>query len=228
MNAQSFFRISGLALVIGSVIRLAAEFVSAFFYGSTTSYANNPINVLTDYVLAAATILILLGLPGVYGSRAHGFGVVGLLGMVSLFAASSLTGVFANLEAAMVDPWLATQAPSFANGFGPPPFFAFFNVEELLLVVGSVLLAIPLLRGRVSPRWPAFGLLLSVVVGIVSFFLFISPSSTLAASFMGTLPSMLLLVALGGLGYQTWSEPSGSAARVTTPAEARTGATSTP
>lgn len=208
MNAQSFFRLSGLALVVGSVVSFVFQLVSAFFYGNTTTYANQPVNIIADFVLAAATILLLLGLPGVYASRAQGFGVVGLVGMASVFTAGIMVGVFVNLQGAMVDPWLATQAPSLANGFGPPPFFAFFNVAELFLVVGSVLLAIPLLRGRVSPRWPAFAFLLSVVVGIVNFFYLPSLTSTLASSLMGTVAPMLLLVALAGLGYQTWSKPT--------------------
>jgi hypothetical protein len=205
MNAQSFFRLSGLALVVGSVVSFAFRLVSAFFYGNTTTYANQPLNIITDYVLAAATILLLLGLPGVYASRAQGFGVVGLVGMALVFTAGIMFGVFGNLEGAMVDPWLATQAPSLANGFGPPPFFAYYNVEEVLLVVGSVLLAIPLLRGRVLPRWPGFAILLSVVVGVVSFFLF-ADASTLPSSLGAKVPSLLLLVALAGLGYQSWSK----------------------
>ena len=207
MNTQSFFRLSGLALVVGGVISFVCRLVSAFFYGDTTTYANQPINIIADYALAAASVLLLFGLPGVYASRAKGFGVVGLVGMALVFIAGIMLGVFGNLETAMVDPWLATQAPSLANGFGPPPFFAFFNVEELLLVIGSILLAIPLLRGRVSPRWPGVALLLSVVVGPIGFFLFSIPT-TLASSLMGQVVPLLLLVALVGLGYHTWSKPA--------------------
>jgi hypothetical protein len=223
MNAQSFYRLSGLALVGGCVLSFVFRLVSAFFfYGDTTTYANQPINVIADFALATATILLILGLPGVYASRAGGFGVVGLVGMALIFTAGIMLGVFGNLVGAMVDPWLATQAPDLANGFGPPAFFAFFNVEELILVVGSVLLAIPLLRGQISPRWPGVALLLSVVVGSVGFFLFAIPT-TLASSLMGEVAPLLLLVALAGLGYQTWSKPIPDSA----PAGTRVGATST-
>jgi hypothetical protein len=128
-----------------------------------------------------------------------------------VFTAAIMIGVFANLWGAMVEPWLTTRAPTLANGFGPPAFFAFFNVEELALVVGSVLLAIPMLRGRVSPRWPAFALLLSVAVGVVTFF-FVVDAATLAASVADAVPHVLLLIALAGLGYQAWSKPTPEAA----------------
>jgi hypothetical protein len=192
-----------------------------FFYGNTTTYANQPINVITDYALAAATILVLLGLPGVYASRADAFGLLGLAGMALIFTAGVMLGVFGNLIGAMVDPWLATQAPNLANDFGPPPFFAFFNIEELCLVIGSILLAIPLVRGQVSPRWAGITLLVSVVVGAVGFFLFAIPTS-LASSLMGEVAPWLLLAALAGLGYQAWSNPVPGAA----PAGTRVAATS--
>jgi hypothetical protein len=222
MSTQGFFRLSGLALVGGSVLTIVFRIVSAFFYGDTTTYANQPMNIITDFALAAATILLLLGLPGVYASRAQGFGVVGLVGMALVFIAGMMLGVFGNLVGAMVDPWLATEAPDLANGFGPPAFFAFFNVEELLLVIGSILLAIPLLRGQVSPRWPGIALLLSVVVGSVGFFLFAIPTN-LASSLMGEVAPLLLLIALAGLGFQTWLKPTPD----TAPATTRMGATST-
>lgn len=207
MNTQSFYRISGLALVVGGVLSFVFRLVSAFFYGDTTTYANQPINILADFGLAAATILLLFGLPGVYASRAQALGILGLIGMALVFMAGIMLGVFGNLMGAMVDPWLATQAPNLANSFGPPAFFAFFNVEEVLLVVGTILLAIPLLRGQVSPRWIGIALLLSVVIGSAGFFLFAIPTS-LASSLMGQVAPLLLLVALASLGYQTWSKPT--------------------
>jgi hypothetical protein len=207
MSAHSFFRLSGLAVVLGSIAGFLCQLFGSFFYGNTTAYANQPLYALNEFVLATATILLLLGLPGVYGSRAKGFGIAGLVGTVLLFTAEVMIGVFANLWGAMVDPWLATQAPSLANGFGPPAFFAFYNIEEIALVVGSVLVAIPLLRGRVSPRWPAFALLLSVVLGVITFF-FGADANTLVVSLADAVPHILLLAALVGLGYQAWARPT--------------------
>lgn len=188
-------------LVIGAVIGVVCQIIGHFSYGPTSS-ANQPLNVITDFALAGATILVLLGLPGVYASRAQGFGVTGLVGIALLFAAAAMVGVFANLYAAMVEPWLATQAPRLVDGFGPPAFFAYFNVAEVLLVVGSVLLAIPVLRRRVLPRWTGFVLALSVVVGVSTFFAALPDSLGL----LYAAGPVMLLLALAGLGYQAWSE----------------------
>jgi uncharacterized membrane protein YadS len=74
--------------------------------------------------------------------------------------------------------------------------------------VGSVLLAIPLLRGRVSPRWPAFILLLTAVAVVVTTFLYNAASSSRVSSLIGVISPMILFVALAALGFQTWSHPT--------------------
>ena len=81
-----------------------------------------------------------------------------------------------------------------------------------------------MLRRRVSPRWPAFALLLSVVVGVPIYFAaFPNP---LAGSMAYTAPSLVLLVALVGLGYQTWSKPTSHTVGVPAVAGTRIEATS--
>jgi hypothetical protein len=209
MATQRFFRLSGLALLIGGVVSFVTSFGGAFFYGQTTSYANQPLYIVTNVVLAAATILALLGLPGVYASRAQGFGVVGLVGAALIFTVGCIFGVFLNLVNAIVIPYLATDAPNLANNSnGPPGLFVLFIVGSIFSAVGPVLLAIPLLRGRVSPRWPAFVLLAGAVYGVVSFFVTNGPGSSLISNLLSAISPMILFVALAALGFQTWSHPT--------------------
>jgi hypothetical protein len=206
LTAGSLSRISGLALVAGCAISAVFRIVANLFFGSTTDYANQPIFIASEFVLAAATVLLLLGLPGVFAARAQGFGLIGLFGVALVFTESIMVGIFANLWGAMADPWLATVAPSLANGFGPPPLFAYYNIAEVALVVGSILLAIPVLRGRVSPKWPAAVLVLSVVIGAVFFFWIPSLPPTLVPSLLATVPDILLWIALAGFGYQAYAK----------------------
>ncbi len=208
MSTRSLVRLSGLVLIIGAVVSSVCLVIGGFYSAPTSSNANQPLNVIAEFALAGATILVLLGLPGVYAGRAKGFGITGLVGIALVFVAAAMVDFFGNLYAAMVEPWLATQAPKLADGFGPPPFFAYYNVAEVLLVAGSILLAIPVLRGRVSPRWTGFALLLSVVVGVGTFFFDAFPSSLASGLLIAAAPIMLL-GALAGLGYQAWSEEAG-------------------
>ena len=208
MDTQRFFRLSGLALVIGGVVSFVFQLGSVFFYGDTTSYATQPLFITDNVVLAASTIVVLFGLPGVYASRAQGFGKIGLVGVALIFATGSTLGLFFPLLGAIVFPWLSTQAPSLANSSGPPGFFPFFIIGSVFLVVGAVLLAIPLLRGRVAPRWAAFVLLLSAVAGVVSFFATAGPSNSLVSSLVGVISPILLFIAFIALGYETWRHPT--------------------
>jgi hypothetical protein len=210
MATRRFFRLSGLVLAAGGAVSVATSFGGAFFYGQLTSYANQPLFVVTNIVAAAATVLLLLGLPGVYASRADSFGVVGLVGAALIFTQGCMLGIFVSLQSAIVDPWLATHVPSLANDMSNEPagYFFVFVFGSIFLVVGSVLLAIPLLRARLSPRWPAFILLLAAVIGVVTFFIHNGTSNSLISLLIDQISPMILFVALAALGLQTWSHPT--------------------
>ena len=214
MNTQSVFRLSGSAVVVGALVSVAAHLIDGLTYRDPIAY--------TSYAMAAGGILVLAGLPGVMASRAQGFGVAGLLGVALVFAANCMTEVFGSLQSAMVDPWLAAQAPKLAAGFGPPPFFAFFNIAEGLLVLGSLLIAIPIVRGLVAPRWPGFVLLASVVIGIPGYFLFALATDPFG-NLMGQVPVVLLSIALAGIGYQAWLKPEPQVAATTARPQAASG-----
>ena len=203
LDTSAFIRLSGLAVLLACAGNAVLETVEGF--------APQPGYIASQYAIGILTVVLLFGLPGVYASRAHGFGVAGLTGFVLIFAQSVMVGVFGNLYGAIVDPWLASEAPNLAQGFGPPPLFAYYNIAEIALVLGTVLIAVPILQGRVSPRWAAVVLLISVPVGAVLFFYTPSlPGNSLAASLLSAVPEVLLWSALAGLGYKTWTMPTGT------------------
>lgn len=195
VNVKSFFRISALAVIgacgTGAVLRVAEAFVG------------NPGAIAIQYALAVVTVVLLLGLPGLFASGARGYGLAGLIGIALIFVASVMVGVFGNLYGAMVDPWLAAQAPNLANGFGPPPLFAYYNLAEVAVVLGTVLLAIPIVRGRVMPRWAGWMLLASVPIGAVLFFYVPSLSNDAIAGLLSAVPDVLLWLALAALAADT-------------------------
>jgi hypothetical protein len=118
-------------------------------------------------------------------------------------------GLFLSLYGALVAPWLADQAPSLVAASAPLPagVVVAFGAGLLAELVGTVLLAIPFVRGRVRPRWvgyllPAAALL--TVAGVV-----VAPSgpaADLAVNLLSNLGPVLLMVALGALGARMWSE----------------------
>jgi len=201
LEVKSFIRLSALAVVAGCSAGVVLEVIEAF--------APNPAAVAIQFALALVTVVLLLGLPGLFASSASGYGLAGLIGVALIFVESAMVGVFGNLYGAMVDPWLAAQAPDLAKGFGPPPLFAYFNLAEVAVVLGTLLLAVPIVRRRVAPRWAGYVLLVSVPVGLVLFFYVPSlPNQSLAAGLLSAVPDVLLWLALAGLAVDKWTRPA--------------------
>ena len=203
LDVKGFLRLSALAVIAGCGASAVLEVVEA-----TTNAATIPIN----FALAAFSVLLLVGLPGLFAGRARGYGLSGLIGVALIFVATVMVGVFSNLYGAMVDPWLASQAPDLAKGFGPPPLFAYYNLAEVAVVLGTVLLAIPIVRRRVVPQWAGWVLLVSVPIGVVLFFYVPSlPSDSAVAGFLSAVPGVMLWVALAGLARDAWKTTSSAA-----------------
>jgi hypothetical protein len=115
--------------------------------------------------------------------------------------------VFFGLLQALVLPFIVAQVPQMPEGAGPDGLFLMFILGTLAQAVGSVLLALPILRGRVAPRWAGYCLVAGAVVAVIGFFLS-GPSGPpgVPAIIANTLSGVLLLVPLGWFGYGLWSE----------------------
>ena len=76
----------------------------------------------------------------------------------------------------------------------PPAWTPFFLVSLVGQVLGILLLAIATLRARVFPRWTAWLLIATLVVGVVSFVPFIPEA-------LSNLAAIIASVAVAGFGY---------------------------
>ncbi|MBV9356036.1 MAG: hypothetical protein JO023_10975, partial [Chloroflexi bacterium] len=84
----------------------------------------------------------------------------------------------------------------------------FFVLGTLVEVVGSLLLALPMLRGSMRPRWAGYVLVVSAVLAAVSFFLNGPGSATNALTIaLNIAPAALLVLVLGWLGYDLVTAP---------------------
>jgi hypothetical protein len=212
MSSGEAFRLAGLGLVVGAVLSFVGTVLSTFLFSGNdpTPYAGNALFVPIDLLSFVGTALLLLGVPVLYLSRPEGWGVLGLIGFVLLFATGLMFGVFFSLFSALLLPYLVQHAPATVKGNGPPAFFPFFIVGTVFQVISLLLLAVPILRGFVAERWVGYVLLAAAVLGVVSFFLGGSngPTNPLI-SLISNLSPLLLFVALGWLGYLLWKAHSG-------------------
>jgi hypothetical protein len=219
MSPTQLYKLSGLSLILGAVLSFVAGLLGAILFvgNDPTPYAGNALFMPINLISAAGAALLVLGLPGMYGRYAGGLGVVGLIGMVLVFVTGLMFGVFLNLLGALIIPYLVAHAPDAMKGNGPPALLPFFIVGNVLFVVGDILLAIPMLRGRVQPRAVGYVLIGSAIFGIIGFGInFLNAPSNVAVSVLGFTAPLLLFVALGWLGLRMWSEESMGEERVET------------
>jgi hypothetical protein len=113
----------------------------------------------------AMSLFGLLGMTGLYARQAEAAGWLGLAGYVLLSLWLALLLPYTFFEAVIL-PLLATEAPTFAEGFlgmvgGPAGettfgvLAALWTLLGVLLVLGGLLFGIATLRAGILPRWPA-------------------------------------------------------------------------
>jgi hypothetical protein len=209
MSPAQLFKLSGAALALGGLVSLVAYTVANILFPnqSDPTYAANSLYVPLYLAGFVGAVLLLLGLPGLGVEAARRVGLPGLLGVVLLILAVAMFGVFFTLLQAIIFPYLAERAPQIiADETGPPGFFPFFIIGTLALVVGSLLLALPLLRGRFRPRWVGYALVGTAFLSVVTFLLNEPDSSAITLNTLVDLISTdLLFVALGWLGAELYA-----------------------
>ncbi len=152
MSSREAFRLAGLALMVGAVLAFVGSLLNTFLFtgNDPTPYAGNPLFVPVNILSALGSALLLLGLPVLYLSRPEGWGVLGLIGFVLVFATGLMFGIFFSLMSALLLPYLVQHAPDTVKGNGPPAFFPFF-----IAGTGSGLARIPALDGARPAAGPA-------------------------------------------------------------------------
>ena len=212
MTTSQLYRTSGLSLVIGAIAFVVHIVLRSLLTAGVDQliFAKQGLWVPINALGLGGAMLVLMGLPAMYARMAVPAGLFGLVGVVLVAVAWTFFGVFLSLYAAILLPWLADKAPALVAPGAPLPaeFIIAFIAGLSVWLAGSVLLAIPFIRGDLQPRWvghvlPASGLW--VVVGS----LVIAPrgpAANPAINLLSNLGPVLLLVAVGYLGSRLWTE----------------------
>ncbi len=212
MTSAQLFRISGLCLVTGAIVFVVhvvlRSVVTAGPEAAVFAQENVWIPINTLGVVGAG--LVVLGLPGVYARSAGSVGLCGLAGVALLSSAWLFFGLFLSLYSVLVLPWLADQAPSLIADSAalPAAFIIAFIAALLAWLAGAALLAFPFLRRRAQPLWVGYGLLVSAIWMVVGNLVIAprGPASNVAVNLISNMGPVLLLIAVGALGYRTWTE----------------------
>jgi hypothetical protein len=170
----------------------------------------------------AMSLFGLLGMMGLYARQVKEADRLGLAGFLLLSLWLVFILPFTFFEVFFL-PLLATEAPTFAEGFlgiltGSASeinfgvLAALWKLSGVLLLLGGLVFGIATLRAGILSRWPA-GLL---AVGCV-----LSPASALLPHEIQPLAAVPIGVGLAWLGYVLWSERSERRERASEPAPGR-------
>jgi hypothetical protein len=154
-------------------------------------------------------VLVSFGLPVMYGRVADSSGALGLIGIVLISLAWMFFGVFMSFYSALVLPWLADKAPALIATSAPLPtvLIVGFILSLFGWILGTVLFAIPFIRGRIRPRWVGYALPASALWMVIGDLVAPSgPAANLTINLLSNLGPVIFLIAVGYLGCQMQSE----------------------
>jgi hypothetical protein len=201
----ALLRWSGLALVAGGLLMAVATALHPSRETPTTILEAEVRLVAAHVLFTLSYLLVLLGLPGLYGAASVRMGRLGLVGFLAAFTGTMLIAVSGNFG--FLAPVLATQSPATIDAINRyPPEVALNVVAFGGFVVGFLLFGVAMAKTASLPR-PS-GLLVAVgapsqVVGFALAQL-VSPGLWAVA----VLGSLALGAGLAWPGFRMWQHPA--------------------
>jgi hypothetical protein len=204
-SLATLLRWSGLALVAGGLL-LAVASVLHPSRETTATILQAEVRLVAAHVLfTLSSLLVLLGLPGLYGAESERMGRLGLAGFLAAFTGTALVAVSGNFG--FLAPVLAAKSPQTIDAINAYlPVVAFNVVAFVGFVVGFVLFGMAMAKTATLPR--ASGMLVAVgaPAQVVGFALAQTVSPALWT--VTILGSVALGVGLAWPGYQLWQKPA--------------------
>jgi hypothetical protein len=142
----TFFRMSGLSLVIGCGLLAVGDIVRVV----SGADPSNPILAIGWFLQAAGAMLAIVGIPGFAARHGAGTGVMGVVGIVGISVFLFLFGVFGGFLHAVAVPALMQQGVT-----KPIPVSITFFVAALFVLIGSLSLGIAAVRASALSRGTA-------------------------------------------------------------------------
>jgi hypothetical protein len=193
---MSYARLAGWSLLISNGLLLIATLLALIIPGPLGPFGPPP--VWLGWVSALLFVLLLVGLPVLYTSQRQ-TGWLGLAGVIVFVLAILVLGIGQNVMAAIAFSGPPEPVPS-----GPivPPLAIIisFLAGALLFLIGSVLLALSILRARIFPGWTAWALIASALLQLASSLAPGAPAGVLPAM-LYALSTLLSAAALICIGY---------------------------
>jgi len=142
MSSTTSYRLSGVALIVGSVLSIINLLIQGLFLnGNDLATITSALAMISSVIGFIGSVLVLLGLPGVYVRQAGKAGILGLLGFLFIWYVTLYQGVIISQMTAHLVPQSVAVATT-----PPPAWTPFFIVSMVSQVLGIFLLSIATLR----------------------------------------------------------------------------------
>jgi hypothetical protein len=151
VESAGLFKWSGLALVSGGVLLAVATLLHPSRETASTIIASE-VRLVAAHVLGTlSSLLVLLGLPGLYLAQRGRMGRLGFAGFLVAFFGTYLLAVSGNFG--FLAPVLAKEAPAVIIAIGLyPPVVGLGGLAAIAFMVGYALLGIAMARTATLPR----------------------------------------------------------------------------
>jgi hypothetical protein len=203
MSSTTLYRLSGLSLLMGGALGTLAIVGSAMVQEEAMlADVTDPLSIAFVKLLMVASVLALVGFPGLYVRQAPRAGVLGLVGFVMTFVGLMFADVVSTAEYAFVMPEAAAtpegRALISAGWFDSLPVMAALPT----VLLGALLFGIGTVRAKVLPPWVGWIFVSIIPIGIPLGFVHLGPLPI----FLGFAAGGYALVR-GGVGAARTAEP---------------------
>ena len=198
---STLLRWSGMALVAGGVLMAVATALHPSRETASTILESEMSLVASHFLFTFSYLLVLLGLPGLYGAESVRMGRLGLAGFVVSFTGTALLAVSGNFG--FLAPVLAAKAPETIDAIsGYGPVVAFNGMAAIGFIVGFVIFGVAMSKTATLPRYSGVLVAVGAPMHLFGFALaqFVSP---VLWSF-AILGSVALGTGLAWPGYRMW------------------------
>jgi hypothetical protein len=198
-------RWSGLALVAGGLLMAVATALHPSRETTATILQAEVRLVAAHALFTLSYLLVLLGLPGLYGAESVRMGRLGLVGFLLAFMGTTLIAVSGNFG--FLAPVLAAKSPATIDTINSyPPEVALDAVAFGGFVVGFILFGMAMAKTATLPRFS--GLLVAVGAATQVFGFALAQTVLSALWIFAILGSVALGAGLAWPGYQLWHKPA--------------------
>ncbi|MBF6228862.1 hypothetical protein IU470_27690 [Nocardia abscessus] len=214
-SRETVLRMCGAALTIGGVLCIAGGTLHPIVAGKGHSVealtaSGTPI---AQILLSIGTVLLILGLPGMYAWLRPKLGVAGFVGTVCYLVGNIVTGTgHLTVEVFVAHPFASDPATAHLiadnDNMIDTTAFALLNmIGGLVMLTGMGLLGASMLRNNTVARWIA----VLTLLGMVGFFLPI-PATQGLSGFIYEAPRGIAVAAIGVLmlrrpsGLRRWAQ----------------------